>query len=125
MKFEFVEFYPIPIVDKKQKLIGTVHVYLVEKKMDIRGIKVFKLKGKNFRIQLPYMRGWDSEEKKEVQFPVVSFSDEVENQEFWTFIREEVYQKVRGSLIFEEWVESVAQKLMEKTQKESHAEGEK
>lgn len=118
MKFEFIEFYPIPIVEKKQKLIGTVHIYLIEKKMDIRGIKVFRLKGKNFRIQLPYMRGWDSEEKKEVQFPVVSFADDEENQEFWTFIREDVYQKVRGKLVFEDWAQNAQASLHRQMQKE-------
>jgi hypothetical protein len=43
MKIEVVEFYPVKKGKPDQKLLGTLHVYLIEEEMDLRGVQVYKI----------------------------------------------------------------------------------
>lgn len=56
MKIEVVEFYP----DPKKKLLGTMHMYLIDEEMDLRGVGVFKTP-KSYFIQPPSLYGPDGE----------------------------------------------------------------
>lgn len=76
MTIEFVGFYPLisPIKIKKATLIGTAHVFLVEERIDIRGIGVIK-KNNNIWYSMPFKRDIDPETKKSIRYPVISFLD--------------------------------------------------
>lgn len=66
---EIVEFYPNPV----KGFMGTMHIYLPEFLMDIRGVVVTR-NNYGYFFRLPYRRGID-EEGKEVIFPFIGFSD--------------------------------------------------
>lgn len=85
MNVEIVEFYPFP---KKEKslFIGTIHVYMTDKKIDIRGISVIKKK-KKFWFQMPMLRAID--EGKVVFFPVLEFLEANEKKEFFKILMTE------------------------------------
>lgn len=72
MEVEIVEFYPIERNDEKQTLFGSLHVYLVDIEVDLRGIQVKKRKNSWF-FGLPSMVNLDQETKERVRFPVFAF----------------------------------------------------
>lgn len=86
MEIEFVEFYPIERKKPGSKLIGTIHVYLCEEKIDIRGIKVFRC-GRNCFVDVPYAVAWDKEEQKKVKYPYISFMDNDKQKDFIASLR--------------------------------------
>src|SRR4029077_16940228 len=71
MEIEIVEFYPEPNTKKGEKC-GTLHVYLTNIGMDIRGIRCIKTK-RGWVTLMPHKQGW--EDGKRVFYPVVSFTD--------------------------------------------------
>ena len=67
MKIEMVEFYPI----KDRNHIGTLHIYIVECNMDLRGIRIFPTKtGYFFQLPGEYVK---DEEDNDVFYPYISF----------------------------------------------------
>ena len=85
MEIEIIEFYESHRDDKKQAINGTLHVYLIDLQIDIRGIKV--LRDKNYwRFTLPHARGVD-EEGNHVWYPLFSFSDREKNKALLEQIR--------------------------------------
>lgn len=77
MKIHVIEFYPFDF-DKNRargRMIGSMHVYLVALKMDIRGILVHKLK-KGFKFYLPNGVGKEPETGRRVKFPIITFTDQ-------------------------------------------------
>lgn len=82
MKIEIVEYYPY---EGRDDFSGTLHVYYVDKAMDIRGINCFKINGK-WRIQMPYIWGVDFETKKRVRYPIINFIDENEQKQLSNLI---------------------------------------
>ena len=74
MKIEIVEFYPYVNDEKKGILKGTLHAYIIDLGMDLRGIYVMKKKHKWF-IGLPSKFGLDLETKKYVMYPIIEFTD--------------------------------------------------
>jgi hypothetical protein len=93
MKFEFVEFYPVVGIQKRKNLIGTVHIYIIECEMDIRGISVIK-KGNQIFFQLPYSKGIDNETNKEIWYPMIIFTNETKQKEMIDFLRKKVKPEI-------------------------------
>ena len=85
MKIELVEFYEIS-KSKEKGLRGTVHVFLPELNMDIRGIDVIKLKGKVL-VYFPTRKAIDQETKLPVRYPLINFIENAKNQEFRREVR--------------------------------------
>jgi hypothetical protein len=81
MKIEIVEFYTFEKDDKKKFLSGSLHIYLIDFHMDIRGIYVTKEKGKWF-FKFPDKKEIDPCTKKIVRFPVFSFTEFSKMQEY-------------------------------------------
>lgn len=73
MKVEIVGFYKN--TDKKTKIKGTLHVYLVDFDLDIRGIAVHKGAKGGWFYQMPGRKTLDAETKEMVWYPHISFSD--------------------------------------------------
>lgn len=85
MEIEFVEFYPIHKKKPGSKLIGTIHVYVCDKNLDLKGIKIFKC-GKSFFVKVPGTKGKDIDTKKDVHYPYASFCGE-EQEDFIASLR--------------------------------------
>lgn len=72
MEIEIVEYYPEIATTKKKCKQGTMHVYIIDIGMDIRGIRWIKTK-KQWIMLMPHMPALD--EGKRVFYPVISFTD--------------------------------------------------
>lgn len=96
MNIEIIEFYPSS--DKKRKEIGSLHIYLPDLKLDIRGISVFK-NAKHWFFQIPYRFGEEfTEEGRQVQYPIVCFNSPDMEKDFRATVIE------KGRAFVEEWL---------------------
>jgi hypothetical protein len=80
MKIEIVEFYP----DDKQSpktLKGSLHIYLCEEHLDVRGVVVFKNAQGKWYFEIPYRWGKDTETGKLCRFPIINFTSKRKNQD--------------------------------------------
>lgn len=87
MNIEIVEFYSIEKDDNREILKGTLHVYLVDLGIDLRGIYVQKRKN-YWRFDLPSRSGVDQETKQLVRYPCFSFMDKKKTDQLLSLIRE-------------------------------------
>lgn len=94
MRYEFIEFYPR---DEKSKMhpkcLGTVHVYLPDVGVDLRGIRVYR-NGKQVFFNFPHYRAYDRDQKRIVSYPHFRFTDEKVYQELMQWMVKEVKPKV-------------------------------
>lgn len=86
MEIEIVGFYKN--IDGKFKGLGTLHVYLVEYGIDIRGIRVLKKDPNGFFYKLPGKTTIDEDSKQQVWYPFVAFSDVVKTQDMIQSIKQ-------------------------------------
>lgn len=95
MKYEFVEFYRSQIRKRNNKdfYAGTVHVYVIDFAMDIRGIAVIVNK-KNVHFCMPSYKAIDPDTKKEVKYPIISFTTTVAPPGLIDFLRKEVAPEI-------------------------------
>lgn len=87
MEIEIVEFYEYKRDDKKQFLAGTLHVYIVDLEIDLRGVSVFKKKNFWF-FKAAHLCGIDPETKAKVKYPAFIFANQKKNEELSNLIRE-------------------------------------
>ncbi len=80
MNIEIVDFYVMERDDSKKKLNGSMHVYIVDLDIDLRGLFVTR-KNKQIFIYLPTKSGIDTETKEIVYFPIFSFGDMKKTQQ--------------------------------------------
>lgn len=89
MKVEIVEFYPR---NWKQtngtKIIGTLHVYLQDFDIDIRGVKVVGRKY-GYKIRLPHTGSISHETKKRIVYPIVSFGNQQTTKDLESLIKQQ------------------------------------
>lgn len=88
MQIEIVEFYPFKKNNELQILIGTLHVYIIDLGIDIRGIFVKREKDK-WWFNMPFKIAYDEETNKPIRYPIISFTDQKKNTSF----RNEVMSK--------------------------------
>lgn len=82
MKIEIVEFYP----EKKpvtNNYLGTLHIYLIDFDIDVRGIGVLK-HGKGYRFRLPCKTGFDEDSGEKVKYPVFVFPNPTKLKDFFS-----------------------------------------
>jgi hypothetical protein len=100
MEVEIVEFYPDPQV-KKGLLTGTLHAYICDLGIDIRGIIVKKRK-ENWYFGMPSRSAIDPETNGIVRYPVFSFSDKAKTdaliEEIRTKGRKYIEEKLKQEL---------------------------
>jgi hypothetical protein len=87
MDIEVVEFYTMERNDEKQTLVGSLHVYLTEMDVDLRGVLVKKRKD-SWYFELPFLFGKDPETKQKVKFPVFSFVNREKTSELRNVVRD-------------------------------------
>lgn len=100
MKFELVEFYPPEQKFQgktKKNFVGTIHIYIADFKMDIRGIGVCCHKGRMF-FNMPSRYTIDPETGVAVKYPIISWIDDSVNKELMDFLQQKVKPIVLESL---------------------------
>jgi hypothetical protein len=86
MNIEIVEFYPLSRDDTKQELKGSMHVYLSDFQLDLRGIHVYRKKNYWF-FRLPQQWTVDPDTGEKNFFPVISFVSKDQNDQLIDSIR--------------------------------------
>lgn len=81
MNLEVVEFYPSEVNGKSQTYRGTMHVYLIDLGIDIRGINVKGNKNRVY-INLPWKNARDKDTNELVRFPVFDYTDKEKSKLF-------------------------------------------
>lgn len=100
MKFELVDFYEATLEIKQRRgnnCLGTVHIYLIDIGVDIRGIHVTK-QGRGMFFHVPIGYGFDKETGKEVKYPVIGFTDEKIYEDMMNFLKNEVKEEIAKRL---------------------------
>ena len=87
MNIEIVEFYQSDKNDKSQVLKGTLHIYIEEWDMDLRGIQVIKNKHR-WMFWMPKKMAFDREVSQKVYFPVIGFANPENQKKLTDAIRE-------------------------------------
>lgn len=88
MNIEIVEFYPLENKQNKYKLIGTLHIYLVDYEIDIRGIFAAVAKNGAVFFNMPGGYGIDQETGKKVRYPYLGFTDSEKSKALMKEVRE-------------------------------------
>ena len=104
MKFEFIDFYYIDPKDRKAKFkhnVGSIHIYAVDLRLDIRGIHVHQF-GKKIFFKFPYFQAFDAEAGKKVFFPHLNFIDDQVKKDLSAFLNSTVKNEVRKKLALRE-----------------------
>lgn len=100
MKLELVGFYPITEKNREANppnLIATVHLYVVDYKLDLRGIR-FTKNGKRRVFLMPLVFTADNETGLPVSFPVFRWTDEKDHKAMLDFLHHEVKPKIFAEL---------------------------
>lgn len=79
MKIEIVEFYPFD-KQKHNTFEGSLHIYICDLEMDIRGIHMYRDPKKKWHVIMPYRMGIDQETKKKCRFPIINFTSKRKNE---------------------------------------------
>lgn len=85
MNIEVVDFYQQSNSGTAHRphtnFIGTLHIYICDLDIDLRGLPVFK-KGKRIFIQMPTKMGIDPDTKEQVKYPTFNFANHNKQKEF-------------------------------------------
>ncbi len=86
MKIEIVEFYPLNVDKSANFFCGSLHIYLIEYGLDIRGINVIK-KNNRWTFFLPHRKAKEEGTENFIQYPIINFTDNQKQQALVDFIR--------------------------------------
>ena len=103
MDIEFIKFYETQRDDRREHLIGSLHIRLPELCLNIKGIHVLRKKNYWF-VGLPDRRGWDKSLDKEVIYSVILFDSKKMNDELIGILRE------KGRAFVEDYLKSNPQR---------------
>ena len=99
MKFQLVEFYPITKKEKKAFKprsngnipIGTLHLYIIDHKIDYRGIRVSVKGAKNkLFFHFPMQLSYDQDTGEPVRYPIMHFVDPQDHKQLLDFLYKDV-----------------------------------
>lgn len=77
MKIEIVEFYPFA-KQSPNSLYGTLHVYICDLEMDLRGVEFYRDKVK-WHVLMPYRWGTDPNTGKKCRYPIINLTNKRKN----------------------------------------------
>ena len=81
MNIEIVDFFPFPKQIIKNKTCGTMHVYLIDLEIDIRGMYIEFSKNGSVYVSMPGGFSIDRETEQKVRYPIFSFKSQQKNTE--------------------------------------------
>lgn len=84
LQIEIVDFYQD--YKKGNNIKGSLHVYIIDYEMDIRGILVSHIK-KKWWFDLPFRFAIDAETNEKVKYPVISFSNKEKHDQLFNLIK--------------------------------------
>ena len=93
MKIEIVDFYPFERSSKNN--IGTMHIYVIDLDMDIRGIQVIRNKNA-YLFFLPKKIAFEGDKK--VWYPIINFTNNAKNIELNADLRQ------KGAEFMQNWM---------------------
>lgn len=77
--------------DQKKKNIGwSVHVYIPSLSMDLRGVYAKKYNKTNWFVMIPRHINFCEEEKRMISCPVISFTNQKDQEEFNKILKEKI-----------------------------------
>ena len=88
MNIEIIGFYPIQDNKAKYKIMGTLHIYLIDYGLDIRGIFAAVAKNGSVFFKLPCGFGVDQETGQKVRYPILGFTDQEKERDLIKELRE-------------------------------------
>lgn len=88
-KVEVVEFYPNK--NEKKKMFGTLHVYLPDLDIDLRGCPVYKTK-KTFIAEPPFLFGVHEDTQEACRFPIFNFCNSKTQAKFYDAFKKATLQ---------------------------------
>lgn len=91
MDLEFVEFYPMYGNPKTGLLVGTIHLYVTDWKVDIRGISFKRKPGVAPSVELVWLEAYELEERRPVKYPVISFVALEDQIKLTSFVMERMH----------------------------------
>ena len=103
MKYEFVEFYPKSPDVKNERFLGTVHLYIIDMNIDLRGILAVKMitpKNRDLHYlgyRFPGNTTID-EEGKRVFYPIINFVNPKDKKEWIDWMKKEVSPIIKERL---------------------------
>lgn len=92
MKLEVVEFYPndtVIVTRAGTKILGTMHLFIDDFSLDLRGILCCRNKQGQYKCFLP-SRLACNDEGEEIRMPFISFTDQKLNKEILAFCRNDL-----------------------------------
>ncbi len=92
MKFELVDFYPMKN-DKFKQTVGTIHLYIIDCELDIRGILV-NVRGKSMGFKFPYFKTQDLETGQIIKYPHINWTNEKTQKQMMEFLHQKVKPKI-------------------------------
>jgi hypothetical protein len=94
MSFEIVEAYTIK--NDSGVITGwSLHVYLIEEQIDLRGCFLKKERAGRLFLLMPYRQVMDEETKKMVKFPVISYTQMERQKNFIKELKEKAVEYIK------------------------------
>lgn len=97
MKIEVKAYYPLKDFALPYDT-GTLHVYLVEENIHLRGVAVMFRKNRWY-VWIPTRHGYDEKTKKMVRYPLFNFDDREKNKEMVTLLKKEAIAFIKKNFI--------------------------
>jgi hypothetical protein len=100
IKFEIVELYIEKVNKATASFSGSLHVYLIDYDIDLRGISIIKKKN-HWLVFMPRRTGIDPDTKEKVYYPLLSFTNFEKQKLFLTQLRKELPEFYKEKLELE------------------------
>lgn len=96
MNIEIIDFYKVKEDEAKKTWEGTCHAYLIDYRMDVRGIRIKKQKNYIY-VQMPAASAIDQDTREKVWYPVINFIEPETNKALKSAIKEaaKIYFKLK------------------------------
>jgi hypothetical protein len=99
MNIEIVDFFPFPKQIIKNKTCGTMHVYLIDLEIDIRGMYIEFSKNGSLYIRMPGGFGIDHETGQKVRYPIFSFTSQQKGKALMQAIKTKAKEYIQKHLL--------------------------
>jgi hypothetical protein len=99
MNIEIVDFFPFIKQPHQNRTCGTMHVYLIDLEIDIRGVYVDFSKTGSLYMRMPGGFGIDHETGQKVRYPIFSFTSQQKGKALMQAIKTKAKEYVQKNLV--------------------------